>query len=401
MRSILSNTISSVCAVVAYFLLGTAYSVAHAAECEVFATNPTGNVRIAKPTLAWRIILGKDTRIDNVILSLNGKLVDASYSTLKQSVIYQSQDPIPEGPYKVKCHIDFDDGTGMDKEWDFNVVKKAIVSLPPPDSAQVIVMKRVNAFREEVGYPDVVLNDALNAAATAHSVYLSDHNAQGHDESSQYADYTGSGPSERIASFGYTSSSYEDLCSGTETPATAVDRLFDAPYHRIPFLQPGQYDIGVGIMHDQTTLEFGASETDGVGNYPTMNQREVPTSWRDDETPDPLRMYGVTGVVGYPILFNYFSGVQSSIKVAKASLTTSNGAMVACYVNTPENDDRLPSGVLIIPKHPLKPDTEYTVIVDAQVVYGPDISKTWTFVTKADINGASRETTSKTVSWTK
>ncbi|TMV50863.1 hypothetical protein FE783_09350 [Paenibacillus mesophilus] len=41
------------------------------------------------------------------------------------------------------------------------------------------------------------------------------------------------------------------------TIAETIDALFDAPYHRTPFLDPSIKEIGVGKASDYTIIEFG------------------------------------------------------------------------------------------------------------------------------------------------
>lgn len=114
---------------------------------------------------------------------------------------------------------------------------------------------------------------------------------------------------------------------------------------------------------------------------PAPGQQGTPLSWDGNESPCPLRVHKASGSVGYPIVFAWFSPRLESIRVTSMRLRGPDGAEVAAYVNTPENDTELRFAAVITPKVPLRPHTNYSVDVKATTQRGSRIDRKWSFTT--------------------
>ena len=115
---------------------------------------------------------------------------------------------------------------------------------------------------------------------------------------------------------------------------------------------------------------------------PSPGETSVATEWNQPEHPDPMRMHPHVGAVGYPIVFAAF-GANEPIKVSSATITA-DGHAVPLFLNSPENDDHLDNAALLIPKDPLAGSTTYHVEVHAQDAAGRDVSRSWSFRTRAE-----------------
>ncbi len=356
---------------------------------EYYDPSPVGILRIRRPTLVVRVRTTEDTQIVSVSVTLNGKPVKAVYAAEKQAVVYQPSQPLPAGQYQVKCHIEFSDADALERQWQFTISSGALSALPPPTVQQQSVLQVINALRRAAGHPPFSLNPSLNAAAQAHSNYvLVNRSELAHEEQPGKPGFTGAEPQARATAFGYDAPLSEDISEGYfSATGSAVSDLFDAPYHRLPFLTPGAGEIGVGVAGQTRsnlilTLDFGVGNAQGVVISPYDGQLHVPTSWKDEEFPDPLRIHpGAKRVAGYVILFAWVTLERQRIKVTGATLTTERGEAVSIHLNTPDNDPFLTEAALIIPQKPLRPNTKYEVHVTASTVSGTDISRRWTFTT--------------------
>lgn len=360
-----------------------------AAQWLSYPPSPVGALRIARPTIRWQVWRADDTPIRGVTMSVNGAPVPAVYHAEQRALVYDPPQPLSPGSYEIVCRVVAKGTPPISRTWRFAIAPDAVLALPPPNTLQRTAHQVANRLRERLALPPFRLDARLCAAAAAHSRYLARNRRTGHIEWPGTPGFVGVLPAYRRAVFGYAGNGYEDVSYGNRSVAAAVTALFDAPYHRIPFLQPGVVDLGAGRVGRHTTLEFGASEAEGVVVYPVEGQRNVPVAWDGKETPNPLRLHSragsghrpVRGPVGYVITFVRFSADRSPIRVADATLTTAAGKPVPCYRNTPENDRQLRYAALLIPKRPLQPHTTYRASVTAYGAHGEVLSRTWSFTT--------------------
>ena len=342
---------------------------------------PAGIVPFARPTVYWHIWPEGSVRRTRVSLSINGKRVDAGYSAARRAVAYEIADPLAPGAYTVDCRLVFDDDTPIERTWQFTVAEGAVADLPAADAAQRAAGDQVNAYRRRAGLEPLILDARLCASASGHAGYLRDRPDAGHLQREGDAGFVGARPGDRNAAFGYYGDSFEGVDHGTRTLTGAVRGLFEAPYHRRAFLQPGTTDFGVGRSGRATALEFGRSAVEATVVYPADGQRNVPLSWDGIETPSPLWLHaGARAPVGFVITLFQYGPEDSAVRVSEATLHTDGGEPVPFYLNTSDVDPAVEDGVFLIPKKPLMPHTTYRVSLTA-TSGGRDISRTWRFTT--------------------
>jgi hypothetical protein len=357
-----------------------------AAHIESFEPAPRGLVLISQPTITWPLALGPDTYISTITLTVNGQERPIVYDEHNRICVAHFSKPLPTGDYACKINLTFSDGAKYEKDWQYSVSPDAKPDFPAYDDDEQDATDAVNSFRRKCNLKDVVINSALVAAADAHSSYMDRNKQYGHHETSGLAGFTGVSPQDRVLAWGYALGDYEDIGFSTVNAIEMVTELFDAPYHRIAFLQQGTPDFGYSGRGGRATLEFGMTGVSGVTVYPADGESDVPLSWTDNEFPDPLRIHpGASHVVGYPISLFFYGSTASQLSVQSAAITTADGADVPCYVNRDANDMELHGGVIIFPQAPLEPGAKYTVKIKGSTVDGNDISRTWSFTTRSKI----------------
>ena len=355
---------------------------ARAAHLSSYEPAPRGLILISRPTIVWPLFLGAGTVIDTISLTLNGESQPIAYDSTNQLCTSPCTTPLPAGDYLGRINLTFKDGSKYEKDWQFSVSPDAKSDFPSLDEDQQAAAAAVNAYRKQCGLPEVVLNPALGAAADAHSRYMNQNKQYGHREVTALAGFTGVSPEDRVLAWGYALGDYEDISFATEAVSDVVKGLFDAPYHRVAFLQQGAPDFGYSAHGGRATLEFGMTSVTGETVYPADGERNVPVSWTNDEYPDPLRIHpGAARIVGYPISLYCYGTVAAQITVETAALTRGDGTDVPIYYNRDANDTDLHGGVIIFPQSPLDYGTRYTVTVKGADVNGHDISRIWSFTT--------------------
>ena len=343
---------------------------------------PAGIVPYARPTVYWHILPEDGMRVSRVFLAINGKRVDAGYSTARQAIVHEVADPLPPGAYTVECRLVLGGDWPIERTWQFSVAEGAVQALPAPDAAQRAAGDQVNAYRRHAGLAPLTLEARLCASASGHAGYVRERPDAGHLQRDGDPGFTGAQPGDRNAAFGYYGDSFEGVDYGARTMTEAVRGLFEAPYHRRPFLQPGTTDLGVGRSGRATALEFGRTTVEATVVYPADGQRNVPLAWDGIETPSPLWLHaGARAPVGFVITLFQYGPDDATVRVSEATLQADGGESVPFYLNTSDRDPSVHGGVFLIPKAPLKPHTTYRVSVTATTGGGRDISRTWRFTT--------------------
>lgn len=344
------------------------------------AFGPKSSLLVSSPTLQWEVWPSEGARVTSADMFLNGKSVNATYNSKLRRVEYRPDRPFSPGTYQVQCRVMVDDRLEVKKDWSFQVSTEAISSLPEPEESQNIALAETNAFRQALGLDTVHQETRLNAASMAHVKYLARNRRTGHYEKPGEPGFVGATPSDRLEAFGYSGGSWECVTYNSGGVKESVRDLFHAPYHRIPFLQPGDVPVGTGMTGKHFSIKFGESGDSGLSVSPSAGQSGVPTSWDGNEIPNPLRMHSGFGrEVGYPIVFSFF-GDYPVLKLSTATLS-SNGEDVPIFENTSENDDHLENSIILIPKKPLQPNTTYAVSVRAMVNGKKQVQRSWSFTT--------------------
>ncbi|MFZ5968098.1 MAG: S-layer homology domain-containing protein [Bacillota bacterium] len=358
-------------------------------------------VMVSKPSISIQLVLNGNT-IESIDMKLNGSKVEAKYDTDLQRVVYTPKEPLQAGKYKVNLSVALKGWSNkIEKDWQFTVGENAVGDLAGPTEEQKKAMEYGNQYRKYLGLPLFKMNDALNAATSAHSNYIMINKQPGHEEYSNNKGYVGKTPADRMAAFGYGGSlSAENVSFGQESYSKSIDGLIDAPYHRLSWINPFYNDFGYGRKEKYFTFNFGSMKfgADKLVVYPKDSQTQVSTTWDGNETPNPLRIHNKSGNVGYPITVTYYTEkVIESFVVEKTVLTNGKGAAVSTLVNTSQNDSELKdekNSVFIIPANPLNPGEKYTVTVKGKITFEDksvqSVDKTWSFTTAAsakEVNG--------------
>jgi len=341
---------------------------------------PQGTVLVKQPVLQWRITPTGGLKITDCSMTLNGEKVDATYSVEVGALLYRPTQPLPAGDYSVECTVQFDNKWKPQQKWSFTVSKDALDSLPPPDDKQNEGLRAANGYRRALGLPDLQMEGSLCASAQAHAHFLKSNHVFGHFEKEGMANFVGVKPIDRVESFGHAGGVWEDVAMMRNTPSGFVDQLFNAPYHRLPYMQPGAVPFGMGCDGRFSCIDFGMTTTEGFITSPATNQVGIPTSWDGIELPSPLSVHGATGPVGYPIVCAYYAESIETVLVDSASLTGPAGD-VPLWVNSSANDPELTNAIVLMAKSPLQPGVSYEVSVTAHTEAGKKLSKTWRFTT--------------------
>jgi len=323
---------------------------------------PTTEVRVARPTLRWEIWPADGTsKVREVSLTLDGRRVEASYDPSARAVVHTPVSPLATGRHSVFCRITFENGATFTREWETRVADGPLTAFPAPAATQTGALRVANSYRKALGLPQFTADERLDYVAQLHSRYLTQNNAMGHGQIPGTPGFFGESGERRLASYGWIGASWEGVTFGAETPRLAVQDLFDAPYHRVPFLQPGPIAFGAGMDGRRTTLLFGANAATGTVVSPADGQQNVPLAWDKNERPNPLRVHRVKAPIGYPIVLAHFDPDVRRIKVTSATLQTEDGHAVGFFLNTPDNDDHLTNAAILMPSAPLRPATTYRV----------------------------------------
>lgn len=255
-----------------------------------------------------------------------------------------------------------------------------------PNDAQQEALEAVNAIRTKLGLPLYKIDERLCRAAAAHSACIDGDIKMAHGEKPGMVGFTGATPADRAHAAGYPRGAGEviNFRLNSMGVTNTVRELFDAPYHRFFFLMRGPGDMGPGAYSRTLTIDYCTYLAEGTFVHPCDGELDVPVSWSKGEAPDPRSVGHLGRSIGYPICFHYESRPREEIVVSNASITDAKGHSVDVFVNSPANDPQLAgwiSDAIILPTHPLTPNTTYTVKVSAKTKSGRDVSHEWKFTT--------------------
>lgn len=357
---------------------------------------PSGTVGLARPEIGMTV-KQTDGQLAPATFSLylNGKEVSANYNSSTMKFSYTPGQDLAPGKYSARIIISYPGYQPLTQSWDFTVANNPISGLPTSyNDDQRSGLAAINDYRLIYGLPPLAMNAQLAAAAQKHAEYLETNSIDGkdvslHDENSSLQGYIGATLSDRVRYVGYTGSVSEDASLTYGSITEAIDKLFDAPYHRIPFLESDKKEIGIAKAGHYTVLEFGktASPEPQLIVSPAMDDAYVPTRFDGHESPDPIRMHSSAEYpVGYPIMAAVTGANVLKVNLQSAKLTDSQGNDVKLLANSPSNDDHLDNEVILIPEKPLAYDASYKVSVTLTASLRGEGTKsfdqTWTFHTE-------------------
>jgi uncharacterized protein YkwD len=360
---------------------------------------PKGNVGLLRPEIGATINLSEGKTPESYDFYLNGSRVNASYDPVSVKYVYRPTADLAPGDYTARLVFTFSGYQPASIDWKFTVTANASSLSTTTTKEQQDGLRAINDYRAKLGLSSVKFSDSLNTAAQKHAEYLFQNKIDPirttvslHEEDSKGTGFIGKTLSERMQYIGYSGASGEDVAYNRNSLVEAIDNLFDAPYHRSPFMVPGLTEIGVFKAGDYHVVEFGFSE--GVAPElvvsPGSNDVYAPTIFDGHETPDPIRIHaGNEYPVGYPIMATVNGPGVQKVNLVEADLKDETGATVPLLINAPDKDDHLNNGVILMPSKPLQLDTTYKakVKLTATMKDGSTrpFDKEWTFRTEPKV----------------
>ncbi|RYG34709.1 hypothetical protein EON81_14830 [bacterium] len=341
---------------------------------------PYLDLSVSRPKVRLEIWAPDGRDVTVAEMKVDDRVVEAQYKKSARALEYIPEASLAPGEHVIQCRVGFK-GTPVYKTgWKFRVLPNAMADLPAPTKEQDEALAILNQYRKGMGLPDFVSDRVLNFAAAKHANYCSTHDVIGHEQVPGKEGFMGVSSFERLSCLGWIGQSFEGVTHGESDIEEAVSSLFDSPYHRLPFLQPGIVPFGAGRVGDKMTVEIGTGNTEGFTVSPGPGQTDVPTKWDRLETPDPLRFHkGHEVPTGYPIVVSLF-GEERNLKGVQAEVQLA-GKPVAIFLNTPQNDSELTAAAFLIPQKPLKPGATYDVSVQGTDEKGNAVVKRWSFTT--------------------
>ncbi|MEW9699026.1 stalk domain-containing protein [Paenibacillus sp. SI8] len=332
-------------------------------------TYPKGNVGISRPDIMATIYLSEGKTTESYHFYLNGKEVKASYDPVSVKYVYRPESDLPPGDYSASLVFSFEGYQPVSIDWKFTILPNATAISTTTSKEQQDGLRAINDYRAKLGLSAVKFSDPLNTAAQKHAEYLAQNkidpissSVSMHEEDASLAGYFGKTLGDRMQYIGYSRSGSEDVAYNHSTLVEAIDSLFDAPYHRSPFMVPGLVEVGIFKSGDFHVIEFGYA--DGVSPElvvsPGSNDVYAPTEFDGHEDPDPLRLHsGNEYPVGYPIMATVNGPGVQKVSLVEAELKDESGSVVPLLINAPDKDEHLDTEVILIPAKPLRLDTTY------------------------------------------
>mgnify|MGYP001946382791 FL=1 len=359
---------------------------------------PRGEVMLLEPEIGWPVRL-YGAKVRRAVLQLKGPgavyTAHLDYDAERGAYVYKPPEPLSPGRYEARISLEFYGWyQPVERQWTFSIhpdaaSPSALLSAAASPQVQA-ALSASNDYRKRLGLAPFQVHPSLMWSAREHAAYLAANGTLSHYQDPGNPRFTGRTAEERAQRGGYFFGVAEDISQQTEAdPVLAVDGLFDAPYHRIPFMLPQARDWGYGHRDAYHVLNVGVlpSETVHVIHSPADGEVGVPLQWDGREVPDPLRLHaGAAYPVGYPIVFGVFGDKVEEVRLLSAQLTDGGGQPQRLYINTPENDAELRQEMIFIPDHPLKAGTDYRMTV-AWVMVDKDgkeqtLETSWTFQTE-------------------
>lgn len=361
-------------------------------------------ISISIPKISWQIS-PNGTEVLAYAVTLDGKAVQAQMISNKDTllVMYQPSSPLAAGPHTVEMSVSFRGYRPAAIAFSFIVTTTVPDPFASLDAAKLrsweeSLLSRMNEYRRMVGLHDVASHRALTSSAQAHSNYLSNHSMISHNEMEEAAGFTGTTPQRRAELFGYDGFTGEGIDYGNPG-SMAIDRLIDAPYHRISIINPEIIHAGAGFSDNMTVINYGGTKElagDHVIAYPYPGQQDAKTAWLNAETPNPLAFYGKgKETVGFPISLSIHGAHSKELKTLSAVVTDGRGQTIPCYQVDSSRDQEHKTMLFLIPELPLRLGSSYTVSVTGEIIdergQSRPLKKTWSFRTASVIGIAGLE----------
>jgi uncharacterized protein YkwD len=362
-----------------------------------YVTFPDGKLGIARPDIGVNFLeLTEPLTPVSYEMYLNNKLVNSVYDPQKKQYIYHPATDLPPGVYTAKLVFRYEGYQAKTLQWSFTILGGAAILSAGSTAEQRAGLQAINDYRQLLGLSPVVFNNALNTAALKHAHYLAANKIDPvntsvslHDENPAGTAFIGQSLMDRINFVGYGKGAAEDVAYKRSTLVEAIDSLFDAPYHRSPFLSPDMVEIGIAKEGDYHVVEFGyqSPATSQLVVSPSDGDIFVPTAFDGHEAPDPIRMHNqVSYPVGYPLMASVTGPGITRTALQSATLVDESGKKLELLQNQASNDDHLDTEVILLPAEPLKADTVYQASIKLTAYYKDgktqSFDKSWKFRTE-------------------
>jgi Flp pilus assembly protein TadD len=266
--------------------------------------------------------------------------------------------------------------------------------VPNPDAERaahgLVALAEVNRARAAAGVAPVILDPQLSQSAAAHCFYWLANNALPavadlgiHRETPGTPGFTGVRAGDRANAAGWHGVSISEDITHRGGAAPAVSDWVDSVYHRFPIIRPDLHSIGYADCSlgplPMEDMEFGFVGPAGARPAPVLvpgdGQAGVPTTFLDNELPDPLPT-GAARNAGFPVTVTFDQA--AGVRLVGFSLRDASGAEVPAYTLSPGADNE--NSASLLPHGPLKPASLYTAQITATVA-GRAYERTWSFHT--------------------
>ena len=369
-----------------------------ASKPPTYSLNPSPSdgaiVNSATPLITWKVF-PHGAAIASCQLILDGRPAEPSLVRENDGIVisYQPAKPLGPGRHSVTMSVTFSGYQPVALSFAFHVAEQRIDPYDALDTAflqsrEQAVLDRINHYRNLLGLNPLHRKQELSLSAQAHSNYMDRNHDAGHGETDAYPGFTGATPLLRAERFGFAGVVGEGIDYGAPGPL-AVDRLMDAPYHRLSIVNPLFQYAGAGFSGEFTVINFGGphgSGSNGVVVYPYPNQQDAKIAWYNAETPNPLVQFGQgRGIFGYPVSFSLHDPYSREFRTLSAALYDSQGHDVPCYVVDSTLEREQKNHLFLIPASPLSLGRSYRVAVRGEVVSEDGqirpLDKSWSFRT--------------------
>ena len=355
-------------------------------------------VNSTTPLITWKVF-PNGAAIAGCQLILNGQ--SAEPTLVRESdgiaISYRPAKPLLPGRHSVTVSVTFTGYQPVALSFDFYVSQQAIDPYDALDTAflqsrERAVLDRINQYRNLLGLNPLQRKPELSLSAQAHSNYMNRNRVAGHGETDAYPGFTGATPLLRAELFGFAGMVGEGIDYGAPGPL-AVDRLMDAPYHRLSIVNPLFKYAGAGFSGEFTVINFGGPHGSGGSGpmlYPYPDQQDAKIAWYNAETPNPLAHFGQgRGIFGYPVSLSLHDPYSREFRTLSAVLYDSQGHTVPCYIVDSTLEREQKNHLFLIPASPLTLSTTYRVAVRGEILSEDGqirpLDKSWSFRTSAVI----------------
>jgi hypothetical protein len=256
--------------------------------------------------------------------------------------------------------------------------------------AAVMALQIINSARVAAGAGCVRMVAEINKAAENHCKYYIDPANDGmctsnpHGEVMGCAQFTGTGPGQRMAAAGYMARGGGEVMAFNNDPKRAIDQWINSVWHRIPLLDPWTMDLGYGATAGCDVIDFGTGSmapADTILLYPYDGQTNVPVSF-NGQYEGPMPPAPPTGwPSASPItVYGRMLNITEHVLTKDGDPTPIEHTWITG--SDPMWGNYLSRSVFMYAHAPSAPNTKYRVRVKGTSQAGA-LEKEWTFTTGA------------------